>query len=297
MNLDTNLKPIIPKDLLIDRAISKDQNRYNEDVYLLYNPVGYGGIVAVGQEIVDLIQAFDGATDISTAIAKSRLVGEDVVKANKFIQYLIQNDFLIAKEYIQKSKKHEWTPELTCWLHITNDCNLRCKYCYIHKTHSNMPNCIIYQSIDKMLESCKKHHYANLSLMLVGGEPLMRFDIIKEITNYIDRKERQIDSGTTEDKTKEINNLLKSYDKIKPMIHSTYIDTLRIWEMNIDKDIAIRLDKYYMNLETEINSVIEEKDAMFGKKKRYIKVQKSKNAICYKTGIKTHAVWYVPVKE
>ena len=83
MNLDTNLKPIIPKDLLIDRAISKDQNRYNEDVYLLYNPVGYGGIVAVGQEIVDLIQAFDGATDISTAIAKSRLVGEDVVNISK----------------------------------------------------------------------------------------------------------------------------------------------------------------------------------------------------------------------
>ena len=98
-------------------------------------------------------------------------------------------------------------------------------------------------------------------------------DIIKEITNYIDRKERQIDSGTTEDKTKEINNLLKSYDKIKPMIHSTYIDTLRIWEMNIDKELINILDKHYANLNISINSLIKEKDAMFGKKKKYINVQ------------------------
>ena len=104
-------------------------------------------------------------------------------------------------------------------------------------------------------------------------------DIVKEITNYAARKERQIDSGTTEDKTKEINNLLKSYDKIKPMIHSAYLDTIRSWAVSIDKDAASRLDKYYRDLETKINSFIEEKDAMFGKKKRYIKVQEIKNSI------------------
>lgn len=104
-------------------------------------------------------------------------------------------------------------------------------------------------------------------------------EIIKEITNYIARKERQIDSGSTEDKSKEINNLLDSYDRIKPMIHSAYLDTIRSWAVSIDNDVANRLNNYYKDLERGINPFIEEKDAMFGKKKRYVRVQEIRNAI------------------
>ena len=192
MNMETYFKPRIPRDLLINLAVSKDQNRYGEDVYLLYNPIGYGGILSVGEEIASLIRSFDGFTSISSAITKLNLSDEDSKKAIGIVKYLIENDFLVCDEYTQKSNKHEWKKELTCWLHITNDCNLRCKYCYIHKTHSNMPNCIIYQSIDKMLESCRKHNYSALTLMLVGGEPLMRFDTVKEIISYCLAKQGDI---------------------------------------------------------------------------------------------------------
>lgn len=171
----------VPKELLIDLAVSKKENTYGEDVYLLYNPVGYGGILTVGKQVVDLIKLFDGTRTIKEVIELSGLsADEDIVKA--VIETLTQKQMLKSKHYVPQ--KGRWNRELTCWLHITNDCNLRCKYCYIHKTHSNMPSCIVFESIDKMLESCRKNNYSKLCIMLVGGEPLMRFDTIKQIVEY-----------------------------------------------------------------------------------------------------------------
>ena len=180
--MNKELKPIIAKDLLIDLALSKKENRYNEDVYLLYNPIGYGGVLVVGKEIVDLIKLFDGTRTIDAAIKDARFNIEEAKQAEKFVDILIEKQILKVDNNILKTRP--WKRELTCWLHITNDCNLDCKYCYIHKNNCNMSDIILYKSVDLMLESCKNNNYETLSLMLVGGEPLTRFDKIKEIIEY-----------------------------------------------------------------------------------------------------------------
>lgn len=182
MGLNEKTVLTIPEELLINLALKKQDNRYDEDVYLLYNPIGYSGVLTVGKQVVDLINMFDGNRDIKTAINDVGFNKEDAEAARRIVDLLVNKQILKSKEIV--SNKGEWKRELTCWLHITNDCNLRCKYCYIHKTHSNMPNSIIYESINKMLESCRRNDYSTLSLMLVGGEPLMRFDTIKEIVSY-----------------------------------------------------------------------------------------------------------------
>ncbi len=172
----------VPKQLLIDLAIPKQENRYNEDVYLLYNPVGYGGVLTVGKKIVDLIRMFDGKKNMQTVINEMGFCGNEAEMAKAIISSLVEKQMLNTPNIVYEKTK--WNRELTCWLHITNDCNLKCKYCYIHKSHSSMSSCVMYESIDKMFDSCRKHNYKKLCLMLVGGEPLMRFDTIKEIVSY-----------------------------------------------------------------------------------------------------------------
>lgn len=172
----------VPKDLYLNLAVSKDANKYGENVYTLYNPDGYGGVLTVGEQIANLIKLFDGHRTLDEAIHEAGFEGDNVDVAKSIVNALVEKQMLKKEGF--KPPKGAWQKELTCWLHITNDCNLRCKYCYIHKSHSNMPNSIVYESIDKMLESCRTNNYPKLCLMLVGGEPLMRFDLIKEIVNY-----------------------------------------------------------------------------------------------------------------
>lgn len=182
MVVNENTILTIPNELLIDYVVHKEDNRYNEDVYLLYNPVGYGGVLITGKEIVDLIRSFDGKKNVDTVLNSMNFTDEQREEAKNFLEVLVEKDILLMEG--AEKKPASWCKELTCWLHITNDCNLRCRYCYIHKDHSCMSDEILYKSIDMMIESCKKNNYTTLSLMLVGGEPLTRFDKIKEIVSY-----------------------------------------------------------------------------------------------------------------
>lgn len=186
-------KLTLPKDLFIDLAISKEDNPYNEDVYLLYNPEGYGGVLTVGKEIVDLIKRFDGTVDIASAIKRAGFSNEQSEMVKGFVETLIKNQILVSSQKLDNKKT--WKKSLTCWLHITNDCNLRCKYCYIHKSRDDMHDSIVFETIDKMLESCRKNNIPNLEIMFVGGEPLMRFDLIKRIVDYCSENKGEINVG------------------------------------------------------------------------------------------------------
>ena len=94
MSLDERSIITIPNELLIDLAISEQKNRYKEDVYLLYNPIGYGGVLTVGKKIVDLIKLFDGTRDIKTAIRDAGFNCEESETAKRIIEALVEKQML-----------------------------------------------------------------------------------------------------------------------------------------------------------------------------------------------------------
>jgi len=74
-------------------------------------------------------------------------------------------------------------------LFLTEDCNLRCDYCYIQKRPSNMSWEVAKKSIDVWLnEFDPKVWYV---IELFGGEPLLRFDLIKKIEEYVSIIEKE----------------------------------------------------------------------------------------------------------
>lgn len=73
---------------------------------------------------------------------------------------------------------------------VTDDCNLRCTYCYQHnKGHHKMPFDIAKRFIDLLLSD--KNPYINTSntsgmvVEFIGGEPLLEVELIDEITTYL----------------------------------------------------------------------------------------------------------------
>ncbi len=67
---------------------------------------------------------------------------------------------------------------------ITQDCNLRCTYCYeVHKNSKKvMPREVAYRAIDFFLDQpCAK---PAVVIEFMGGEPTLEIDLIRDITKY-----------------------------------------------------------------------------------------------------------------
>ncbi len=72
-------------------------------------------------------------------------------------------------------------------LHIAHDCNLRCQYCFagtgeFHGERSMMSAEVGKKAIDFVIKA--SGHRKNIEIDYFGGEPLMNFGVVKEITEY-----------------------------------------------------------------------------------------------------------------
>lgn len=79
-------------------------------------------------------------------------------------------------------------------LHISHDCNLRCKYCFASTgdfggQRSMMSPEVGKKAIDFLLKESANRR--NLEIDFFGGEPLMNFEAVKEIVNYAKSKEKE----------------------------------------------------------------------------------------------------------
>jgi uncharacterized protein len=72
-------------------------------------------------------------------------------------------------------------------LNLTHRCNLRCRYCYAGRSlRKDMTESTAKRAIDFAFSHCRTGQ--NLEVAFFGGEPLLRFPLIRSITEYIQRK-------------------------------------------------------------------------------------------------------------
>jgi radical SAM protein with 4Fe4S-binding SPASM domain len=69
---------------------------------------------------------------------------------------------------------------------ITDDCNFDCSYCYKTKGEAYMPLGTAEKAVAFLLPYCDDESY----LIFYGGEPLLAFDLIKDVVSFAERKSR-----------------------------------------------------------------------------------------------------------
>ena len=99
-------------------------------------------------------------------------------------------------------------------LHIAHDCNLRCKYCFAdtgeyHGKRGFMSTQTGKKAIDFVIANSGSRK--NIEIDYFGGEPLMNFDVVKEITEYA--KEQGEKHGKNFRFTVTTNGILLDEDK------------------------------------------------------------------------------------
>lgn len=77
----------------------------------------------------------------------------------------------------------QFPPVVFIDLFLTEDCNFRCPYCFVEgKRPRNMTVETAFASVDFLLYESRE--VDKVEMLLFGGEPLLRFDLIKELVPY-----------------------------------------------------------------------------------------------------------------
>jgi uncharacterized protein len=69
---------------------------------------------------------------------------------------------------------------LVAWLTITNECPLRCDYCYIPPRGQSASSAMARAIVGATMRSASAHHHARVKFKYGGGEPLLKWPIVAE---------------------------------------------------------------------------------------------------------------------
>ncbi len=120
---------------------------------------------------------------------------EEIKEAYEEICELYEEKTLFSDDiYGDYANTAVMSPIKAMCLHIAHDCNLRCKYCFASTGDFGtgrklMPFDTGKAAIDFLLE--KSVGRENLEVDFFGGEPLMNFQVVKDIVEYARSKEEE----------------------------------------------------------------------------------------------------------
>ena len=92
----------------------------------------------------------------------------------------------------------EASETLVAWFHLTNQCNLSCKYCYVTPGNQRMALSTAQRAVEAVFRSALAHGYTSVKLKYAGGEPTLNFGSLRAAQKQAETLSAQtgIDLGT-----------------------------------------------------------------------------------------------------
>lgn len=175
-------------------------HQYKNNGYNIVLDVNSGSVHVVDDIVYDAIPLVeraleDGRTkeeipDLLFSGLKERYAGEDIREAFEEIWELKEAGMLYAPDiyenYIIDFKKRETVVKALC-LHIAHDCNLACRYCFAEEGEYHGRRALMsFETGQKALDFLVRNsgNRVNLEVDFFGGEPLMNWQVVKDLVAY-----------------------------------------------------------------------------------------------------------------
>ncbi|HIS47842.1 MAG TPA: thioether cross-link-forming SCIFF peptide maturase [Candidatus Scybalocola faecigallinarum] len=166
-------------------------HQYKNNGYNIVLDVNSGSVHVVDDLVYDVIALYEQCSKDEII---TRLGGvyekKDIEEAFSEIEELKAEGMLFAeddyKDYIIDFKKRPTVVKALC-LHIAHDCNLACKYCFAEEGEYHGRRALMsYEVGKKALDFliANSGNRVNLEVDFFGGEPLMNFDVVKQLVAY-----------------------------------------------------------------------------------------------------------------
>ena len=155
-----------------------------EGFYVGFVPSGTG-VAVINEGVKRLLAAFRSPKPAGE-FSRHHLKGENPSKEEyvRVIQKLVGLRFLLPYGAPPLHLPVEREEVLTAWMHITNQCQLACPYCYVRKSNKTMNLQTGHAAIDAIFRSALAHHFHMIKLKYGGGEPTLHFSLVQQIHRY-----------------------------------------------------------------------------------------------------------------
>lgn len=228
-------------------------HQYKLNDYNIVLDTNSGSVHVVDEVAYDIIEAFKhkGEGEIKKDILekyerREDVTPEDVEECISDVCELEKQGKLFSEDTFQGLsmgiQQEEMAIKALC-LHVAHTCNLNCSYCFASQGKYNGERAIMSfevgkQAIDFLIAN--SGHHVNLEVDFFGGEPLMNWDVCKQIVRYARTQESifnknfrftlttngmLIDDDVIAFSNKEMNNVVLSLDgrkEIHDRLRKTY---------------------------------------------------------------------------
>lgn len=172
-------------------------HQYKNNGYNIVLDVCSGSVHVVDDLVYDVIALYEEYSNEEIVSKLPQYKPEEILEACDEIEELKKDGQLftedIYKDAIIDFKKRKTVVKALC-LHIAHDCNLGCKYCFAgegeyHGDRSLMSYEVGKQALDFLIANSGNR--VNLEVDFFGGEPLMNFQVVKDLVAYGRSKEKE----------------------------------------------------------------------------------------------------------
>ena len=225
-------------------------HQYKQGGYNIVLDVCSGAVHVVDEVAYDIIAMFeDKEKDEILSVLSEKyndrddITDNDIEECYSQVQGLKDSGKLFAPDTFESmagtlKQKTAGVVKALC-LHVAHTCNLNCAYCFASQGKYNGERDVMSlevgkRALDFLVENSGSRH--NLEVDFFGGEPLMNFDVVKELVSYARSIEKEhnknfrftlttngvlVDDDVIDFANKECSNVVLSLDGRKE-IHDRY---------------------------------------------------------------------------
>lgn len=171
-------------------------HQYKSNGFNIVLDVNSGSVHVVDDLVYDMIALYESQSKesiIEMMLSKytaSEYSRQDIEEAMEEIEELKKEGCLFTQDiyenYIIDFKKRQTVVKALC-LHIAHDCNLACRYCFASEGEYQGDRGLMSfevgkQALDFLIANSGNRK--NLEVDFFGGEPLMNFNVVKQLVQY-----------------------------------------------------------------------------------------------------------------
>lgn len=152
--------------------------------------VNSGAVHVIDEIVFDALEYYPQNNAVSVIRQLKDKYPEAAIKETlDEIDYLIDNDMLFTDDtYVNSIEFNNRSPIIKALcLHVAHDCNIRCAYCFASQGDFKGDRSLMSYEVGKKaldLLVANSGNRRNLEVDFFGGEPLMNFEVVKQLVNY-----------------------------------------------------------------------------------------------------------------
>lgn len=167
-------------------------HQYKSNGYNIVLDVESGAVHVVDDITYDVISLYEeNSADEIISKLKSSYNEDEIRKCISEVKELVEDGQLFTEDiyepFVEKFKEKRQTVVKALCLHIAHDCNLACKYCFAEEGEYHGRRALMSFEVGKKALDflvANSGNRVNLEVDFFGGEPLMNWDVVKQLVAY-----------------------------------------------------------------------------------------------------------------